>query len=1179
VPGETSDVYIYTSGLVDYDFTGPAVSLFELTVDNPSGGTATLVMSANSLTVGSTETVGYYGEGNFVQSGGTNSTEDLNLGDYQGTGTYTLSNTGTLAAISEAIGDTYYLAPYGVLKGTFSGAGILNQTGGTNNVDFLYLGNDQGAMGTYMLQGGTLDVGTIFFCANSTFQQTGGTLSYSALSQTSGSLVAGTPGGLLPSPLTLGAGTLPSVYSLAGGMLTSTTITVDPGGSFSYTGGTLVCQQFNLNGGTATFPSVYLDAGVPSLAPNTRAGVPLPTFNLSAGTLGANNMYLGFGTGASRFSQPTGIAFAPNNLYIGYAASSCAKYSLTGGTLTTWDEENVGYMGYGTLYQSGGVNTVGALGLATNPGAIGVYDLSGTGALDAESEGVGGTPYAIAFGPVSGGTGVFNQFGGTNNVSDLHLGTDGGAIGTYNLEGGTLTAGTIYFCSNSTFNQSGGTFSYTTLSQSSGSMVPGASGGLLVNSSRNLLTLASGQSPSNYIINGGILTSSTINVNAGGSMQVTGGYTAGATINVNSGGSFTLAGGTLTSTVINIGSGGSFAYTNGELACQTINLLGGSVTFPSMVLDSGAIVPVVSTPAGAPAVNYNFASGTLGAVNTYLGVNSGQYNFAQPGSLGYSLGSLYVGYNAAASSSYLLSAGSLAGSEYLGYAGAGTFVQTGGANSGGLSIGYNVGAVGTYLLDGGSLTSFAMQYVGYNGSGTVVQSGGTNVIQTRISTLNSSYNDGYLYLGYNTGASGTYYLSGGTLNPAAPPYTTFTMLGFEEIGYSGIGTFIQSGGINQISTVTPGDASQVLGVLQIGYNSGSRGTYVLSGGTLSTVNVNGNKSPSNLAGAEYVGYSGAGSFIQTGGTNACSGTAGILFVGYNTGSSGSYTLSGGELSTYSSNSTGSEIIGYDGTGSFVQTGGSNSCTGSDGNLFVGYSLGPGVQPGSASYSLSGGTLSANSEYVGRGSVNPVLGTFTQAGGVNTASNLSVEGVYSITGGTLAVANIESNGLNIAKVPSSLVIDGGTATIGSITSYPGADVTISGIGTNAYGELTVAGNFFEIGDTQLTIGIGGEPDTREFGFLNVGGTAGLAQTLNVSFLGGFVPTVGDTYDFLTAGNLLGTFADVNSPYELQVNYFPIGVSITVLPEPTALAMLAAAAGLLLHRRRPRAFGSGASSLRR
>ncbi len=73
------------------------------------------------------------------------------------------------------------------------------------------------------------------------------------------------------------------------------------------------------------------------------------------------------------------------------------------------------------------------------------------------------------------------------------------------------------------------------------------------------------------------------------------------------------------------------------------------------------------------------------------------------------------------------------------------------------------------------------------------------------------------------------------------------------------------------------------------------------------------------AGQEYLGYSASGSFTQSGGTNSVFST---LDLGYNAGGSGTYSLSGSGLL-----SAPNECIGNSGTGSFTQSGGVNSVSG------------------------------------------------------------------------------------------------------------------------------------------------------------------------------------------------------------------------------------------------------------
>ncbi len=143
---------------------------------------------------------------------------------------------------------------------------------------------------------------------------------------------------------------------------------------------------------------------------------------------------------------------------------------------------------------------------------------------------------------------------------------------------------------------------------------------------------------------------------------------------------------------------------------------------------------------------------------------------------------------------------------------------------------------------------------------------------------------------------------------------------------------------------------------------------------------------------EYLGYSGTGTLMQTGGTNNTK-----FDLGENVNSIGAYNLSGSGVLLGSS-----EVVGVAGTGTFTQSGGTNNVSGF---LHLGNNLGS-----SGSYSLSGsGLLSAGSEYVG---YTAGTGKFTQSGGTNTAANvfsLGQGGTYNLNGGALLVLGIQGAG--------------------------------------------------------------------------------------------------------------------------------------------------------------------------
>jgi len=305
---------------------------------------------------------------------------------------------------------------------------------------------------------------------------------------------------------------------------------------------------------------------------------------------------------------------------------------------------------------------------------------------------------------------------------------------------------------------------------------------------------------------------------------------------------------------------------------------------------------------------YSLSTGQL-AMGEECISNGGLGMFTQSGGTN-TIGSfLCLARNSASRGEYSLSGtGQLwAHYERIGYCGSGMFTHSGGTNTiyHDFTLGEDFSSVGKYELSStGQLAVNNDEYIGRGGSGTFTQSGGTNTIGQ------------YLSLGYISSSTGEYNLSNGQLLVNRD----------ERIGYEGTGTFTQSGGTNTIDHD-----------LYLGYQSGGTGEYNLSGtGQLS-------------AGNEHVGYSGTGTtgtFTQSGGTNTVNR---YLFVGSVHYSTGEYNLSNGQL--WANGEYGYECIGRQGTGTFTQTGGINTvklCT-------VGQSSGS-----SGTYTMSGGTLDVRS---------------------------------------------------------------------------------------------------------------------------------------------------------------------------------------------------------------------------
>ena len=250
-------------------------------------------------------------------------------------------------------------------------------------------------------------------------------------------------------------------------------------------------------------------------------------------------------------------------------------------------------------------------------------------------------------------------------------------------------------------------------------------------------------------------------------------------------------------------------------------------------------------------------------------------------------------------------------------------------------------------------------------------------------------------------------------------------------------------------------------------NTGSTGSYTLTGGLLSPA-------------GEFVGYSGAATFTQSGGINNDSGS---FFLGYSSGASGNYILGGGSLSTIQ------EFIASSGSGIFTQSGGTNSTNflsvGKPGDYIL---SGTNTLGGAGDLLtiISGGGLAITGTFDGGNVSGTLLGSndnslivdFSQATVVN-AQNLTL----SVGTNSLVIVNsASSSAFKSFSVPSSSILHtyGTVLTLSGTLGFGGwgnvldpvslANGTIAATNTNA--TINLEGGLSITGSGTVKLGIGG-----------------------------------------------------------------------------------------------------------
>ncbi len=269
---------------------------------------------------------------------------------------------------------------------------------------------------------------------------------------------------------------------------------------------------------------------------------------------------------------------------------------------------------------------------------------------------------------------------------------------------------------------------------------------------------------------------------------------------------------------------------------------------------------------------------------------------------------------------------------------------------------------------------------------------------------------------------------------------------------------------------------------------------------------------------------------NTGAPQIASGSAAAftLALGSSTSSTGSLFLSNtGALSAAN------EYIGAAGSGSVLQTGGSNTVSNT---LYL-----ANTTNASAVYNLSAGSLSTANLFIGYGGPNA---NFSQFGGsLSVTQNLSV-----LNQGAALFINNASDTVHFTQ-------NAGAITLGGATS------------TSAPGNLNSTTGFNESANAILSLTLGGPTPQTQYPQITTSSTT-LAGTLDVFLGNNFTPFPGETFTLITYTSHTGNFSHIFLPTVPQgdfLNITPTAVVLTIVPEPTSLGIMTLISLTLLCRR--------------
>jgi hypothetical protein len=1183
VPGASSAVTIgnTSSVTVTEDLANATVARLSITNSN-----ALIVGSGNSLAVrGRIVNAGvlivgdsFLGNGGTLTIGSLTNHGNLEVGENTA-GTMTVkggfSNAGGTIFVSSGSAGNGLLNVAGAAPATLTGTYTLQPNGGTAAVEF-------GSGTVTSIGDGATNAGVVELVGSTAYFETGATKSNSALTgltkiATNGSLyvengaVATTTGSLK------NAGNL-AVDNIFGG---GSSLTL--GGSLANTSSVQVGNAHNNAPSTLKVLGALTNTGGTIDVSGGESGVGKSLLNVTGAApviLAGTYKLLGHaGSAAVEFGSGTVTSIGDGASNAGYLLLSGPNAYLESGAT----DSNSALAGLRTIASNGTLILEGASvqvnGTLTNTGLVDVTNkATTTGLLN-----VTGLAPAIL-------TGSYNVVGGAESAAvEFGSGTVA-AIGD-----GAGHAGDLWLSGSNAYFEIGPSNNTSALN---GLRTINQNGQLYVQSGVSVTT-------GTPLTNAGILAVGTDG--RGGSLTVGGSLTNTNSIQVgtsNTGPPFSPSTLTVNGTLANAG-GTIYVYGISPIVSSgLINVTGAA---------PATLTGTYNLQAGFSSAAVEFGSGTVtsigdGASNAGYLLLSGSNAFFETGATSSNSaltglttiagnGQLHLQYGASVTTTgALTNSGSLLVDD-SGFGGS-SFISNGPSftNNGNIQIGDAAISKPSTLASAGTLVNTSLGAITLSGGfgGATLNETAISIVNSGIINLNGGASNATLQIGANTtlSGSGTVTMSNIATNLITAASSSLTLTNASTI--QGSGTISNMGIVNTGTLLANQSTPMIILPSSAGLNN--KGTLNISAGDLMQIGTSAGGALANFSGttltggtyrvsgtlqfgapgtslvtnAAHINLTGAGSqIIDFGGANILAGFAAnnkgasfTLGAGRNFTTAGNFTNNGtltigagdtfkvnGNLTNFSAGTLTGGIYDVAGVlqfnGAHIATNAANITLSGAGSQVISDTSANALANFAINASAGTFTLAKNQNLTTAGGSFTNAGTFT----INQGSTFTVGGStfnFTQTGGMSTI-----DGTLTGSSAGTLSLNGGSlfgrGTLGysvtdAATITPGDSSTKTGI-------LTVNNAYTQSPAGVLDIAIGGVSVGTQYDQLKGKSTASLGGTLNISLISGFTPTIGSTFDIVSANSLSGAFASVkglsiNASEHFAISYTGTGAILTV-----------------------------------